>query len=119
MRTIIEFIKKFEPLNFGLGIWNIPLFIGVLIVLHLSVKLITKLLPLESQKQMKKKLNIIFWIIIFPVLVLMILKAFITNDYWVIFVLLILLVPKFTRIKSVDDIFNTYDNFVDKRINGK
>ena len=119
MNEAIDFIKNYDPINFGFGLWDLPVFIGAVILSFVIFKIISKILPSKIQPYFSKIGNWIFWIFAIIHIVFLLLKAMLTNDYWTILVLSIFLIPIFTRIKSIDDLFKMYDNFVDKRISGK
>lgn len=119
MNEAIGFIKNYDPINFGFGLWDLPVFIGAVIFLLVIFNIISKILTSKTQPFFSKIGNWIFWIFAIIHIVFLLLKATLTNDYWTILVLSIFLIPIFTRIKSIDDLFKTYDDFVDKRIVGK
>jgi hypothetical protein len=119
MKDIIGFIKNYDSINFGFGFWDLPVFIGAVILSFVIFNVISKILHPKIQPYFSKFGNWIFWLFAIIHIVFLLLKAMLTNDYWTILALSIFLIPIFTRIKSIDVLFKIYDDFVDKRIVGK
>lgn len=119
MNEAIAFIKNYDPINFGFGLWDLLILLGFLVLSPLIFSIISKVLFSKIQSVFAKIGNWIFWFFVIIHIVFLLLKAMLTNDYWAILVLSIFLIPIFTRIKSIDDLFKKYDDFVDKRIVGK
>jgi hypothetical protein len=119
MNEAIAFIKNYDPINFGFGLWDLPVFIAAVIFSLVIFNIISKILPSKTQPFFSKIGNWIFWIFAIIHIVFLLLKSMLTNDYWTILLLSIFLIPVFTRIKSIDDLFKMYDDFIDKRIIGK
>jgi hypothetical protein len=115
MNEAIDFVKNYDPINFGFGLWDLPIFISSVILSLVIFSYISKKLPLNI-KPYFSKIGRLFSCLFVAFLFL---KAVLNKDYWTILVLSIFLIPIFTKIKRIDDLFKMYDDFVDKRIIGK
>jgi hypothetical protein len=114
MDTVSEYIKNLKLLEFDHGVWDVWIIFSIV-----GVFILTKLIISSWQSPIaitiKKTLTFIFYSLFYGTVVLVILNAALTNNYWKLGLFVFYLsLPTLRQI--VSKLYKHYDKFVDRFI---